>query len=176
MSLLLLPKIKTNENNNNLGQSWRRNNMTCGADKFGRLAKRCNRYTISALKDRDIQDLVLNLVKNISGFLRVSVDAFYSTRSSATVFDTESGEVVVKTKTSIIWPNSWGSVNTTEFIRNENDIEDLIDEIKPANFEAAVLRNTFHRRDVFGTSNVRLHRILAFQVVLQSYPISFLFK
>ena len=82
----------------------------------------------------------------------------------------------VETKTRIIWPNSWGSVNETEFLRNEKDLDYLLQEISPAAFGDALLKNTYHRRDVFNESNVRLSRVLAYQIIVQTYPKSWLFK
>lgn len=131
---------------------------------------------MTILNDRDIIPIVRTIGEKFTGLLRISVDAYYSTHSNATVFDRDSGEVIVKKKTNIIYPNSWGSVNCTEFLRSPEDLDELIKEIQPAAFKDAVLKNTFFRRDVYATSNVRVGRILAYQIQVLSYPAAWLFK
>ena len=150
--------------------------MLAGADSFGRYSDLCNRFTITTLNDRPLVPLVRLLATNLSGLLRVSVDAYYSTKSSATVHNNETGEVEVQTKYSVIWPNTWGSVNDTEILRSPEDLEALCEEIEPDAFASSLLKNTFHRRDVFAESNVRLHRILGHQIVIDQFPAGWLFK
>lgn len=126
------------------------------------------------LNDVDIQEHVKNLAENLNGLLRISVDAWYSTVSHRTV--EENGESRIEAKYGIIYPNSWGSVNDTEFLRERRDLDRLLDEITPVAFRDKLLKNTFWRRDVYQESNVRLHRILAYQVQVLSYPPSWLSK
>jgi S-adenosylmethionine hydrolase len=92
------------------------------------------------------------------------------------VYNYETGEIELKTTFSIVWPNTWGSVNTTEILRSPEDLDELCEEIKEDAFNASLLKNTFHRRDVFEESNVRLHRVLAFQIIVDQFPTGWLFK
>jgi len=143
-----------------------------GGDQYGRFTELTHRYTITVLNDYDIVDLVSKLATNINGLLRISVDAFYSTVSETPVYN-EKGDVIdSKIKYGIVYPNVWGSVNATELIVNNNDLSDLLGEIAPGSFETNLLRNTFHRRDVFTQSNVRLNRILAYQIIITTLPAS----
>ena len=135
-----------------------------------------NRYVITVLNNRDIGQLIRDLVKVFSGLLRISVDAFYSTKSTATVYNYETGEPEVQTQTQIAYPNGWGSVTITEFIRHQKDLDDLCAELNPKDFGSKLLTNTYHTRDVFSESNVRVHRLLAFQIVIKQYPTAWLFK
>lgn len=110
------------------------------------------------------------LAQNLNGLLRISVDAYYSTISETPIYDKNGNAVDSQRKMGIIYPNTWGSVNDTELIVSPDALDDLLKEISPGSFENALLRNTFHRRDVFTQSNVRLHRILAYQIVCTSFP------
>jgi hypothetical protein len=141
-----------------------------GGDQWGRYGELFHRYTITVLADTDIPALVEKLANNLNGLLRFSVDAYYSTKSEQPVYST-SGEVIdTKMKYGIVYPNTWGSVNNTELIANNEDLQDLLGEIQPGSFQEGLLRNTFHRRDVYTESNVRLHRILAYQIICTSLP------
>lgn len=150
--------------------------MYAAADRMGRYSDMYNRYVITTLNDRPIQPLVKELVTNLSGLLRISVDAYYTTKSTATVHNPETGENEVQTKTGIIYPNVWGSINTTEFVRNTDDLNELLLELDDQAFADGIVANTFKRRKAFLQSNVRLHRILAFQIVIRQYPAAWLFK
>ena len=150
--------------------------MTVGADKMGRLSDQYNRIVITTLRDRPIQPLVRELATNLSGLLRISVDAYYSTVSNAHVFNHETGEIEYKTRYGIVYPNTWGSINHTEFIRTAEDLEDLIAELGDDAFKTGIVENTFKRRNVLMMSNVRLNRLLAYQVIVRQYPASWLFK
>ena len=144
--------------------------MILGGDQYGKYSEVVNRYTITVLADYDIVGLVEKLAKNLNGLLRISCDAYYSTVSESPIYN-HSGEVVLtKVKYGIVYPNTWGSVNDTELLVDQGDLKDLLREIAPGSFEDGLLRNTFHRRDVFTQSNVRLHRILAYQVIVTSFP------
>jgi hypothetical protein len=112
----------------------------------------------------------------LNGLLRVSVDAYYSTTSTEPVYN-RSGDVIdTKLKYGIVYPNVCGSVNETELIVDNEDLDKLLDQVKPARFETSLLKNTFHRRDVFTSSNVKLHRILAYQIVVTTLPPSWRFQ
>ncbi len=108
--------------------------------------------------------------------MRVSVDAYYIAKSMGQEFDKESGAPKPYERYGLIYPNTWGSVNETEIIYNENELEKLIAEVDHDVFSSKIVENTFLRRDVYGESNVTLHRILAYQVVIQALPANVLFK
>ena len=147
-----------------------------GGDQYGKLSELVNRYTITVLADTDIVDLVTKLVHNLNGLLRVSVDAYYSTKSEEPVYN-RNGEVVdTRVKYGIVYPNVWGSVNETELITDDTELQKMLSEIQPSKFETSLLKNTFHRRDVFTASNVTLHRILAYQIVVTTLPPSWRFQ
>ena len=129
-----------------------------------------NRYTITVLNDYDIVELVNTLAHKLNGLLRISVDAYYSTISETPIFNKYGTIVDHKIQRGLVYPNTWGSVNNTELIVTKRDLNKLLGEIGEGSFETGLLRNTFHRRDVFTQSNVRLHRILAFQVVCTTFP------
>ena len=159
-----------------LGQHYKHRRHILGGDQYGKLGELVHRYTITVLNDYDIVDLVKKLVNNLNGLLRISVDAYYSTTSEEPVYN-GNGEVIdTKLKYGIVYPNVWGSVNETELIVDNDDLDELVDQIQPGRFETGLLKNTFHRRDVFTASNVKLHRILAYQVVVTTLPPSWRFQ
>ena len=141
-----------------------------GSDQYGRTADLIHRYTITVLNDVDLVDVVKNLAHNLNGLLRVSIDAFYSTVSESSVYDYKGDVIATNLKYGIVYPNTWGSVNETELLVDENDLSDLLEELNPQVFETSLVKNTFHRRDVYTQSNVRLNRILAFQIVVTKLP------
>ena len=152
------------------GQNYRARRLILGGDQYGKYSEIVNRYTITVLNDCDVVELVKKLAKNLNGLLRVSCDAYYSTMSESPIYS-PSGEIIeTKIKYGIVYPNTWGSVNDTELLVNQDDLKDLLGEISPGSFEDGLLRNTFHRRDVFTESNVRLHRILAYQIICTAFP------
>ncbi|CAG5104696.1 Oidioi.mRNA.OKI2018_I69.chr1.g1460.t1.cds [Oikopleura dioica] len=155
------------------GQSWRENQLELGGDYYSRYAQLCNKYTISLLNDANVQNIVKQLAENLNGLLRISVDAWYITKSSNTFTD-ESGESYVDTRYEIVYPNTWGSLNDTEILRNEKDLDQMLAELEPTAFADKLLQNTFLRRNVYKESNVRLHRILGFQIIVLTYPPSWL--
>lgn len=114
--------------------------------------------------------MVKKLANNLNGLLRISVDAYYSTISEIPVHDSNGKIVDSQTKMGIIYPNTWGSVNSTELLVTPDSLDDLLKEIAPGSFESGLLRNTFHRRDVYTESNIRLNRILAYQIVCTAFP------
>ena len=116
-----------------------------------------------------------DLSENLAGLLRISVDAYYSTVGDYTTID-DKGEIVVEKQYSIIYPNTWGSVNATEMLRDQGDLDHMMSELSPDAFADKLVKNTFHRRDVYRDSNVRLHRILAFQLIVNTYPPSWMSK
>ena len=128
-----------------------------------------NRYVITVLNDRPLAPLIEKLVENISGLLRVSVDAYFSAKS---LVDNQEK----KERYEIFYPNIWGAINDTEFIYNRAELQNLLDEIEPESFARRLNEKTLMRREVFGESNVTLHRILAVQIVVQSLPASIMFK
>lgn len=160
---------------NCLEQNWRENSLFLGDDIHGSHSQLVNRYTITVFNDENIPALVKELSENLNGLLRISVDAYYSTVSEQTTLD-DNGETVVAKEYSIIYPNTWGSVNDTEMLRNEEDLDNMISELSPDAFADKLVKNTFHRRDVFRQSNVRLHRILAYQLIVNTYPPAWLAK
>jgi hypothetical protein len=116
------------------------------------------------------------LIYPLQGLLRVSIDAYYIAKSLGQELDNETGEPKHFERYGLIYPNSWGSVNETEIIYNEAELDKLVEEVDHDVFSSKIVENTFLRRDVYGESNVTLHRILAYQVVIQSLPANLLFK
>lgn len=159
------------------GQQWKHRRHILGGDHYGKLSDLVNRYTITVLNDYDVADLVRKLVENLNGLVRISVDAYYSTVSEEPVYS-RAGEVIdTKLKYGIVYPNTWGSVNTIELIADKDDLNELVDQISPTSkFESSLLKNTFHRRDVYTQSNVRLHRILAYQIICTTLPPSWQYQ
>jgi hypothetical protein len=143
---------------------------------YGKNAETCQRYTLTVLRDRNIVELVKNLVENLNGLLRISIDAYYSTKSTKSIYNKRGTVIGSETKMGIIYPNMWGSVNETELLVSPDQVDELIDQIKPGSFEQMLLKNTFHRRDVYRESNVQLHRILAYQIVVTSHPPSWRYQ
>ena len=158
-----------------LGQNWRENKVYLGGDVHGGYALQVNRYTLTTFNDENIPELVKDLSENLAGLLRISVDAYYSTVSDYTTINDE-GETVVEKQYSIIYPNTWGSVNTQEMLRDQNDLDMMMSELSPDAFADKLVKNTFRRRDVYRESNVSLHRILAFQLIVNTYPPSWMSK
>ena len=158
-----------------LGQHWGTYKMLLGGDLQGRLPQRVTRYTINVLNDVDIVQLAKECAENLNGLLRMSVDAWFLTKSTTTAL-LEDNTVGVKTRYELIYPNSWGSVNDTEILRNDEDVEQMLSEIQPDAFKSKLLDNTFLRRNVYKESNVQLHRILSYQIIINVYPPSWLHK
>ena len=159
-----------------LGQDWKHRSLRLGGGMYGKNAETCERYTITVLRDKDIVALVKNLAENLNGLLRISVDAYYSTKSTAPILNRRGKVIGHQTKMGIIYPNMWGSVNDDELLTSPAILEKLLDQIKPGSFETGLLKNTFHRRDVYKESNVHLHRILAYQIVVTSFPPAWRFQ
>jgi hypothetical protein len=159
-----------------LGQDWKHRSLRLGGGMYGKNAETCERYTITVLRDHDIVGLVKNLAENLNGLLRISVDAYYSTKSTTPILNRRGKIIGHQTKMGIIYPNMWGSVNENELLTGPDQLERLLDQIQPGSFEDALLKNTFHRRDVYKESNVHLHRILAYQVVVTSFPPAWRFQ
>jgi len=159
-----------------LGQHWKHRPLLLGGGLYGKNAETCQRYTITVLRDKDIVELVKNLAENLNGLLRISVDAYYSTKSTTQIYNKRGKKIGTQTKMGIIYPNMWGSVNDVELLTGPEQLEKLLDQIQPGLFENALLKNTFHRRDVYKESNVHLHRILAFQIVVTSFPPAWRFQ
>jgi hypothetical protein len=120
--------------------------------------------------------MLRKLIYPLQGLLRVSVDAYYIAKSFGQEIDSETGSPKPYERFGLIYPNTWGSVNDTEIIYNEEELENLIKEVDHDVFSSKIVENTFLRRDVYGESNVTLHRILAYQVVIQALPANILFK
>ena len=156
------------------GQHWKHRRLYLGGDIYGKYSELVNRYTITVLNDYDIVELVNKLALNLNGLLRISVDAYYSTISETPIFDKKGTQIDTAVKRGIIYPNTWGSVNDTELLVDQNALTELLGQIGKGSFEASLLRNTFHRRDVFTQSNVRLNRILAFQLICTTFPPSWI--
>jgi len=118
---------------------------------------------------------VRKLVEGMAGFLRVSVDCWVSTVSYSTKLD-ENGDTVVVPKYGLVYPNFWGSINVTEMLRTNQDLEDLIEELEPIHLKERVLLNTFAPSNQGNGSGVSVHRILAYEVLVACYPSGFLLK
>ena len=149
--------------------------MLLGGDLLGRLPQKVTRYTITVLNDVDIVQLARECTENLNGLLRMSVDAWFLKKSTTTAI-LENNTVGVKTRYEIIYPNNWGSVNDTEILRTDEDVEQMLIEIQPDAFKTKLLDNTFLRRNVYQESNVQLHRILSYQIIINVYPPSWLHK
>lgn len=149
--------------------------MLLGGDRLGRLPQLVTRHTITVLNDVDIVELAKDCAENLNGLLRMSIDAWYLTKSTTTAL-LEDNEVGVKTNYDVIYPNTWGSVNDTEILRNDEDVQEMLKEIQPDAFKNKLIENTFMRRNVYQESNVRLHRIIAYQIIINVYPPSWLYK
>ena len=165
--------------NNNLiikEQKWRHNLTYFNFKQNATVPQASNRYTITLLNDVNLQELLPKIINGLQGLLRVSVDAYYIAKSIGQEFDSETGHPKPYERYGLIYPNSWGSVNETEIIYNQAEMDKLLEEIRPDVFGNKLVENTFLRRDVYGESNVTLHRILAYQVVIQALPANLLFK
>jgi hypothetical protein len=135
-----------------------------------------NRYTITLLNNANLQSVLKKLIYELQGLCRVSVDAYYIAKSMGFEHDKETGEQKPYERFGLIYPNTWGSVNETEIIYNETELNNLIQEVDHDVFSSKIVENTFMRRDVYAESNVTLHRILAYQVIIQALPSNMLFK
>ena len=144
-------------------------------DKHKSRAFRFTKYKITLLNHVDIQKFVRELVEGMAGFLRVSVDCWVSTVSYSTTLD-DNGETVVVPKYGLVYPNFWGSINTTEMLRSKEDLEDLIDELDPIYLKDKILLNTFAPSNGGESSGVNIHRILAYEVLVACYPSGFLLR
>ena len=154
-----------------LEQHWRHNyNYVKAINKQGRIKQLSNRYVITVLNDRPLAPLIEKLVENISGLLRIYVDAYFIGKSLIT-----EGEKT-RERYELFYPEIWSAVNTTEYIYNRAELQQLLREIEPESFVRRLNEKTLMRREVFGESNVSLHRILAFQICIQSLPASILYK
>jgi len=134
-----------------------------------------SKYKITLLNDVNIQEFLKKLVEGLTGFLRVSVDCWVSTVSYSTQLD-ENGETVVVPKYGLVYPNFWGSINTTEMLRTPQDVEDMIEELDPIHIKDKALENTFAPSNQGNSSGVNVHRILAYEVLVACYPSGFLLR
>ncbi|CAG5101516.1 Oidioi.mRNA.OKI2018_I69.YSR.g17166.t1.cds [Oikopleura dioica] len=153
---------------------WDHHKMSFAGDRWKRHYELCNRYSITLLNTWDIQETVRKIAHNLNGLLRVQVDAFYTTISSRRLRDRQGNLHEMSPKVRIVYPNTWGSVNDTELLVTPADIDQLVHELEPDAFKNKLLINTFQRRNVFQDSNVRLHRLLAYQVVVYTFPPSWI--
>ncbi|CAG5101490.1 Oidioi.mRNA.OKI2018_I69.YSR.g17140.t1.cds [Oikopleura dioica] len=153
---------------------WDHHKMSFAGDRWKRYYELCNRYSITLLNTWDIQETVRKIAYNLNGLLRVQVDAFYTTISSRRLRDRQGNLQEMSPKVRIVYPNTWGSVNDTELLVTPNDIDQLVSELEPDAFKNKLLINTFQRRNVFQDSNVRLHRLLAYQVMVYTFPPSWI--
>ena len=135
-----------------------------------------NRYTITVLRDADLQAIVKELAIKLNGLLRFSIDAYFIAKSLGSTVDAQSGEEIIEEYYDLIYPNTWGSVNSTQFVYNNKELEDLLDEIHPDVFEKRLEENSLQRREVYKQSNVGLHRILAYQILVSCYPANMVFQ
>lgn len=119
--------------------------------------------------------MVRKLVKGLTGFLKVSVDCWVSTISYRTHHNAN-GENEVIRKYGIVYPNFWGSLNSTEYMRSPEDLEDMIEELNPTYIKQSVLHNTFGSERMISKSGVSFNRVLAYEVLINQYPAGFLLK
>ena len=132
------------------------------------------KFKITLLNDINIQKFLRELVEKLHGFLRVSVDCWVSTVSYRDQIDKDGNKIIVP-KFGIVYPNFWGSINTTEMLRTPQDLEDMIDQLDPTLIKDRVLKNTFAASEGVG-SGVNVHRILAYEVLVNCYPPGFILR
>lgn len=133
------------------------------------------KYKITLLNDINLQEFLRELVTRFTGFLRVSVDCWVSTVSYSSQLD-ENGETVVVPKYGLVYPNFWGSINTTEMLRNEEDLEDMIEELDPVHIKDKAIKNTFAPSQEGNPSGVNINRVLAYEILVACYPSGFLLR
>jgi hypothetical protein len=107
----------------------------------------------------------------MAGFLKIDIDAWFSTTSSKK--DPITGEI--ERRMGLIYPNTWGCVNTTRYLNTPKDLEILLDEIEPVRFQRQLVKNSIQRHGPFLESNVNFHRILAYQIIIDVVPPHFNF-
>lgn len=138
-------------------------------------AYKCTKYKITLLNTVDIQKFVRELVPGLTGFLKVSVDCWVSTVSYGMQLNDDGVEQLTP-KYGLVYPNFWGSLNDTEFMRTPQDLDEMIDELDPAFIKQNVLANTFSSARGVSESGVNFHRVLAYEVLVNSYPAGFLLR
>ena len=136
---------------------------------------KCIKYKITLLNTVDIQKFVKTLVQGLTGFLKVSVDCWVSTVSYSQRLNDE-GVQETQPKYGLVYPNFWGSLNNTEFMRTPEDLEEMIEELDPTLIKQNVLANTFSSARGVSESGVNFHRVLAYEVLVNSYPSGFLLR
>ena len=107
----------------------------------------------------------------MTGFLKIDIDAWFSTVSSKK--NPLTGET--DKKYGLIYPNTWGTVNTTRFLNTPEDLDKLLVEIQPSRFRQQLVKNSLQRHAPFIESNVNFSRILAYQIIIDVVPPHFNF-
>ena len=136
---------------------------------------KCTKYKITLLNTVDIQHFMKELVQGLSGFLKVSVDCWVSTISYSSQLN-DDGEREMRPKYGLVYPNFWGSLNNTEFMRTPEDLAEMIEELDPTRIKQNVLANTFSSSRSISESGVNFNRVLAYEVLVTSYPSGFLLR
>lgn len=107
----------------------------------------------------------------MTGFCKFQIDAWFSTVSSK--FNNETGES--EKRYGLMYPNTWGSVNKTKFLNEPEDMDKLLLELEPVNFQKQLIKNSLDRHSPFIESGVNFNRILAYQVIIDVVPPHFNF-
>ncbi|CAG5087402.1 Oidioi.mRNA.OKI2018_I69.PAR.g11536.t1.cds [Oikopleura dioica] len=157
-------------------QRWEATQMYFNSNQTkGRLPQHYNRYTITVLNDVDLPDLVEKLVTNLNGMIQIYLDCYCSALSEATAIDEITGQESKIEVCKIVYPNMAGKINDTTEITDHIDLEKLRSEAKFENFTSRLTQRVFESREAFRQSNVRLNRILCYQITINAFPPSWRF-
>ena len=63
-----------------------------------------------------------------------------------------------------------GAINTIRTIRSEQDEIDLLAEVNDNMLPIKLINSHEYTRKIFTSSNVRLHKIISLQIVIQKIP------
>jgi len=149
--------------------------MIYGGDKFGNPPQHYNRFNITCLNDVDLPEVVDEICTNINGVIQIYVDCYMSTLGDVDGTDELTNEPIKLETCRIMYPNQTSHINETTEILSRDDIIKLRREVEFAAFTSKLGENL--RNDpFFKMSNVRLNRVLAYTININSFPPGWVYK
>ena len=120
----------------------------------------------------DLVPFVKQIANRMTGLLKFSIDAWFTTVSEKE----NPKDGTIEKKYGLFYPNSWGSVNKTQFLHTPEHLAKMLEEITPEKFRKRLYENSLQRHAAFLESGVHLNRILLYQIIIDSVPPHFGFS